>query len=135
MTRINIVSVKEISNKQLMAEYHESIRVFSYVLKSKKIPEDIPSHYCLGKGHVKFFFNKIPYILNRYKEINKELTSRGYCLNNETFLKNFEKGKLALQKYPEIQISNWAPSLEEMTVNQARIDERLGRILMKNKVF
>ena len=24
-----------------MAEYHESIRVFSYVLKSKKIPEDI----------------------------------------------------------------------------------------------
>lgn len=33
MTRINIVSVKEISNKQLMAEYHESIRVFSYVFE------------------------------------------------------------------------------------------------------
>lgn len=135
MTRINIVSVKEISNKQLMAEYHESIRVFSYVLKSKKIPEDIPSHYCLGKGHVKFFFNKIPYILKRYKEINKELTGRGYRLNNETFLKNLEKGKLALTKYPEIQVSNWVPSLEEMMVNQARIDERLGRILMKNKSF
>lgn len=135
MTRINIVSVKEISNKQLMAEYHESIRVFSYVLKSKKIPEDIPSRYCLGKGHVKFFFNKIPYLLNRYKEINKELTSRGYRLNNETFSKNLEKGKLALARYPEIQVSNWIPSLEEMTVNQARIDERLGRILMKNKGF
>lgn len=135
MTRINIVSVKEISNKQLMAEYHESIRVFSYVLKSKKIPEDIPSHYCLGKGHVKFFFNKIPYILKRYKEINKELTGRGYRLNNETFLKNLEKGKLALTKYPEIQVSNWVPSLEEMMVNQARIDERLGRILMKRKSF
>lgn len=135
MTRINIVSVKEISNKQLMAEYHESLRVFSYVLKSKKIPEDIPSHYCLGKGHVKFFFNKIPYLLNRYKEINKELTNRGYRLNNETFSKNLEKGKLALAKYPEIQVSNWVPSLEEMTVNQARIDERLGRILMKNKGF
>lgn len=135
MTRINIVSVKEISNKQLMAEYHESIRVFSYVLKSKKIPEDIPTRYCLGKGHVKFFFNKIPYLLKRYKEINKELTSRGQCLNNETFLKNLEKGKLALQKYPEIQRNNWIPSHEEMVINQAHIDERLGRILMKNKSF
>ena len=105
MTRINIIPVKKISNKQLMAEYHESLRVFSYVLKSKKIPEDIPSHYCLGKGHVKFFFNKIPYLLKRYKEINQELTSRGYCLNNETFSKNLEKGKLALTKYPEIQVS------------------------------
>lgn len=135
MTRINIIPVKKISNKQLMAEYHESIRVFSYVLKSKKIPEDIPSRYCLGKGHVKFFFNKIPYLLNRYKEINKELINRGYCLNNETFLKNLEKGKLALQKYPEIQVSNWVPSLEEMVINQARIDERLGRILVKRKIF
>lgn len=135
MTRINIVSVKEISNKQLMAEYHESIRVFGYVLKSKSIPSDIPSHYCLGKGHVKFFFNKIPYLLNRYKEINKELTSRGYKLNNETFTKNLEKGKLALQKYPEIQVSNWVPSYEEMVINQARIDERLERILMKRKSF
>lgn len=118
-----------------MAEYHESIRVFSYVLKSKKIPSDIPSRYCLGKGHVKFFFNKIPYLLNRYKEINKELTYRGYRLNNETFLKNLENGKLALTKYPEIQVNTWVPSLEEMEVNQARIDERLGRILMKNKSF
>lgn len=135
MTRINIIPVKKISNKQLMAEYHESIRVFSYVLKSKKIPEDIPSHYCLGKGHVKFFFNKIPYILKRYKEINKELTNRGYRLNNETFLKNLEKGKLALARYPEIQVSTWVPSLEEMTINQARIDERLERILVKKKSF
>lgn len=135
MTRINIIPVEKISNKQLMAEYHESLRVFSYVLKSKKIPEDIPSHYCLGKGHVKFFFNKIPYLLKRYKEINKELTNRGYRLNNETFSKNLEKGKLALARYPEIQVNNWAPSLEEMTVNQDRVDERLGRILMKSKSF
>lgn len=135
MTRINIIPVEKISNKQLMAEYHESIRVFGYVLKSKSIPSDIPSHYCLGKGHVKFFFNKIPYLLNRYKEINKELTNRGYKLNNETFTKNLEKGKLALQKYPEIQRNNWVPSHEEMVINQARIDERLERILMKRKSF
>lgn len=135
MTRINIVSVKEISNKQLMAEYHESIRVFGYVLKSKSIPSDIPSHYCLGKGHVKFFFNKISYLLKRYKEINQELTNHGYRLNNETFSKNLEKGKLALARYPEIQVSNWIPSLEEMTINQARIDERLEKILVKRKSF
>ena len=73
--------------------------------------------------------------MNRYKEINKELTNRGYRLNNETFSKNLEKGKLALARYPEIQVNNWAPSLEEMTVNQDRVDERLGRILMKSKSF
>ena len=44
MTRINIVPVQEIQNKQLMTEYHESIRVFSYVMKSEKIPE-IPEKY------------------------------------------------------------------------------------------
>ena len=133
MTRINIIPVEQISNKQLMAEYHESLRVFSYVLKSKKNPEDIPSHYCLGKGHVKFFFNKIPYLLKRYKEINKELTNRGYRLNNETFSKNLEKGKLALARYPDIQVNNWAPSLEDMTGYQDRVDERLGRSLMISK--
>ena len=130
MTRINIVPVQEIQNKQLMAEYHESIRVFSYVIKSEKIPE-IPEKYCLGTGHVKFFFDKIPFILERYSQIHSELLKRGFKLNQETFVKNLNKGKLAFQKFPKIQ-KDWKPSEMEKAINRNRIQERLDRILRKN---
>ena len=71
MTRINLVEPKELSTKHLVAEYREITRLPSNLKlalnrKSKAFSmTEIPSEYVLGKGHVKFFFDKM---LNAYRD-------------------------------------------------------------------
>ncbi|MFV0626898.1 MAG: pyrimidine dimer DNA glycosylase/endonuclease V [Alphaproteobacteria bacterium] len=80
MTRINLVPVEEISDQHLMAEYRELPRIVNGVIDGKLKIENIPTEFCLGKGHVKFFVNKIHYLVNRYHEIYQELKFRSYNL-------------------------------------------------------
>ena len=60
MTRINVVPVKELTNKHLVAEYREIMRLpknLNTSLNRKGKPfnmNEIPEDYVLGSGHVKF---------------------------------------------------------------------------------
>ena len=85
MTRINVVPVEELHPKHLVAEYREIVRVFALVRKRTAMIDynlnDIPSEYVLGGGHVKFFFDKLQFILNRYKALTAEMIRRGFNAN------------------------------------------------------
>ena len=90
MTRINLVEPHQLTSKHLMAEYRELPRIFSAVLKLQgqgKTPADvtIPDAYVLGTGHMKFFYNKILWLANRYIELNLELNTRSYRLDRNLF--------------------------------------------------
>ena len=39
---------------------------------------EIPARYCLGKGHIKFFKNKVKYLQKRFGMIQKEMKKRGF---------------------------------------------------------
>lgn len=82
MTRINVVPVQELVREHLIAEYREIVRVFALARKyPNKLPNDIPPEYTLGKGHVKFFYNKLGFVLNRYHELINEMVDRKYTPN------------------------------------------------------
>ena len=68
MTRINTVPVECLSDKHLLAEYRELPRIFTAVAKiydsGNQLPTDIPPNYKLGAGHVKFFYDKLLWLID-----------------------------------------------------------------------
>lgn len=80
-----MVPPQELHTKHLAAEYREIVRVFALVRNRLAKPNhsmvDIPKEYVLGDGHVKFFFDKLQYVLTRYKRLAKEMRRRGYRPN------------------------------------------------------
>lgn len=79
MTRINVgVHPKYLSKEHLIAEHREIKRIPNVVRSGKAVLKDIPESFTLGKGHVKFFYNKLGFLLKRYRQIYKECIKRGY---------------------------------------------------------
>ena len=64
MVRINLVHPKKLADQHLIAEYNEILMLIGYVRKYPPL-ENIPDSYKLGKGHVKFFKNKLDYLYIR----------------------------------------------------------------------
>lgn len=120
MTRINCIPPAELVNKHLLAEYRELPRIFTLARRAS----DAPKHYVLGTGHMKFFFDKLLYLVKRQAEIIKELNKRG--INTNYVAENL----LAHQKclggnIPDQLWNDWEPDEAAMAINRARIQERL----------
>jgi len=79
MTRINVgYPVKKLTDKHLLAEHREIKRIPNMIKSGKAKIENIPEKFCLGKGHVKFFYNKLGYLGKRYTDIYCECLKRGF---------------------------------------------------------
>jgi hypothetical protein len=86
MTRINsAINVKNLTDEHLLAEHREIKRLPALYLKTNKT--NIPKHFCLGTGHVKFFLNKFKFTYNRYVDIYNECLARGF--NVEDYRQNW----------------------------------------------
>ena len=123
MTRINIISVSELYDQHLIAEYREITMVpaaLKRTLNSKKglNSSKIPINYTLNKGHVYFFYNKGKYLFKRYQQIIAEMKKRGFNPDQK-------------RKFPkDIFIDNnlykdWEPSLEDFKIIRERIESKI----------
>lgn len=88
MTRINAdIDPKLLMDQHLMAEYRELPMVPAALrrsLKSKtkeQVLKSIPKNFCLGKGHVTFWYDKLDFLSKRYTKLQEELERRGYKLD------------------------------------------------------
>lgn len=78
MTRINVgIDPSELPTKLLLAEHRELKRIPNMVRENRVNLSGIPARFTLGTGHVKFFYNKLGYLKNRYHKIYNECISRG----------------------------------------------------------
>lgn len=127
MTRINVVSPSELTNKHLMGELHEITRVYGLVRKAQerkinkynfkdKIKQ--PSAYTMGSGHVYFMYDKLGFITERY-----------YALNQEALKRNFKVNPIDRHTLTDGIQSWWfgdyVPTQEAIEINRKRIEERL----------
>ena len=119
MTRINLVNPDQLTDKHLMAEYRELPRIFTYV-KEYGIPEEIPETYVLGEGHMKFFCDKLWWLIRRYKEIHLELIFRGFSLDVDLY-RSVLRGTKNLPRYKE---RDYTPTPAEIYLNMKRLAER-----------
>ena len=83
MTRINVgIPPAELVNQHLIAEHREIKRIPNCIAKGKYNMEGIPDKFKLGTGHVKFFYNKLLYLKNRYISLYNECIKRGFNVQN-----------------------------------------------------
>ena len=124
MTRINSIPPQLLTNEHLMAEYRELPRVFTAVLRRLDKPtSDLPATYRLGTGHVKFFYDKCKWLLNRYKTIIAELEdNRGYSLDKDMYTKIIES--VALIKRNLDYYNDWTPQPQDYYLSMARLARR-----------
>jgi deoxyribonuclease (pyrimidine dimer) len=123
VTRINVVPVQELTRQHLVAEYREIMRLpknLNQSLNRKSKPfsmDEIPSQYKLGKGHIKFFFNKFKFLENRFLDLLAEMDRRGYSAN----FRDSSMFKVSAEYY-----NDYKPTEEAMEINRQRIAERIG---------
>jgi deoxyribonuclease (pyrimidine dimer) len=123
MTRINLVHPSELTNEHLLAEYREIMRLPGNLKKSlnrkykKFTVNEIPKRYTLGKGHVKFFYDKLQFVNCRFDQLVEELRKRGY---DPKFA-----GTPIFKNCPEEFYNRFTPLPEEIELNRDRIRERL----------
>lgn len=127
MTRINLVRAKDLADQHLFAEWREIKMIVPAAKRSlqsrsiEQICEKIPPYYTLNTGHVTFFYNKLPFLKDRFRELTDELLQRGFDITPF----NFETPDYT---YVWLRISqkNWSPNKEEIQTNIDRIVVRLN---------
>jgi len=117
MTRINVgINPKTLTREHLIAEHREIKRIPNMVRTGRAKIENIPSEFKLGTGHVKFFYNKLGYLLKRYQEIYRECLRRGYNVQNYSDAWNGIKSEL---------MGDYRPNQKDIELIQKRIASKL----------
>lgn len=118
MTRINVaIPPKTLTDRHLMAEHREIKRIPNTISSGRAKIVDIPNQFTLGKGHVKFFYNKLGYLKNRYEELYKECLDRGF---NVSYYGN------AWDNIPNNLMNDYQPTQQDREIIEQRIKERLN---------
>ncbi len=114
MVRINLIDPACLVDQHLIAEYNEILMLLGYVKKHPKA-EDIPKTYRLGKGHIKFFKDKLLYLKDRHMDLADEMKKRGFSANVS----------VDLSEFPDSLKNSWAPSEEDFLTVRSRIASKL----------
>jgi len=116
MTRVNCgIPPAELSNKHLIAEHREIKRIPNMVASGRYHMKGQPEKFTLGTGHVKFFYDKLLYLKERYTEIHEECKRRGFNVTDFTE---------AWDGVPENMMNGYEPSEADRKIVRARIKER-----------
>lgn len=140
MTRISVgVKPKQLCDQMVLAEHREIVRIPNMVSSGKAVIKNIPDDFRLGSGHVKFFYNKLKFLHNRYLSLRNECIKRGFNITDyeESFinLKNselykdwtyVEKDKLLIYERINERLSNMK-SIKYYGINKTCEDLWLGR--------
>ena len=119
MTRINVVPPRALCNEHLLAEAREIKRVPNVINSGRYSLSGMPSTYVLGTGHVKFFYNKLGWLLKRYKALYSECLERGF---------NVTDFSDAWEGVPNELVGGWDCTSEAVFINRKRIEERLAEM-------
>lgn len=116
MVRINLIDPAKLADQHLIAEYNESLMLIGYV---RKFPakKDIPISYTLGKGHIKFFKNKLAYIRDRHESIKKEMIKRRFKPTKKIDLTGFDSELC----------QTWKPCAEDIALIKSRLREKIKK--------
>lgn len=83
MTRISVgVRAIELCDAHLIKERIELLRIPNAIKSGKAVVKDIPKSFTLGVGHVKFFYDKLGYLQERYEELTAECVERDFKITD-----------------------------------------------------
>lgn len=124
MTRVNLVDVEMLSDQHLFSEWREIKMVPASLRRTLRSPRHkstksiiatVPSEFCLNKGHVTFFYDKLDFLGSRYAALSCELHKRKYQLGSTEFFLQFT------YEIPDCFFNDWTPNLQDVAVSAERI--------------
>ena len=119
MTRINVgIPPVELVNQHLIAEHREIKRIPNCIAKGKYNMDGIPENFKLGTGHVKFFYNKLLYLKNRYIGLYNECIKRGFNVQNYIN---------AWDNVPKELMNDYTVKENDIKIIKQRINEKLNK--------
>lgn len=110
MTRINTIDPTLLTDQHLFAEFREITRVSSL---ARVLPDY--GQYCMGTGHVKFFYDKGEYLAKRLEALQAELDARGMNYTAKTYLSH----------NPGLN-NDYEPTYRDHVCNVSRLCEKLS---------
>ena len=117
MTRINVgILPAELPDKLLLAEHREIKRIPNCIKSGRYNLEGIPDQFTLGTGHVKFFYNKLNYLRDRYRQLYVE------CYLNRKF--NIQDYCSAFFDLPEELLGDYTPTERDRQLIIERIESK-----------
>jgi len=118
MTRISAgIGAKELCDQHLIKERIEILRIPNAIKSGKaKVNQELPKTYRLGKGHVKFFYDKVKYLQNRYNELTKECKDRGFATTDYSD---------AFEGIPSHLMNDYEASSIDRRITKERVVERM----------
>lgn len=148
VTRLNLVPVEELMDQHLFAEFREikmvpkSLRRSLQAAWQREFDKDdsngaseqrkqkalvavlakVPTDYCLGEGHVSFFYNKATYLRLRFAAIREELMARGINFDKLAVL---DSDKVFAGLDHRFERDYW-PTHTALNLIRARIAERIA---------
>lgn len=141
MTRINLVKVEDLADQHLFAEWREIKMIPAKVKKlwaasvnaahstgtrvsttifQEKYMSTIPEKYTMSTGHVRFFYDKMLFLSDRYKLLTEELHKREFKIAEHDARALFFDGMSFHTRTRE-----WTPTPSEVLINIDRISTRL----------
>lgn len=130
MTRINLVEPSRMATRHLVAEYKELTQVLRPLKLSlakagsvEALLETIPSKYTLNGGHVKFWYDKGEWMLERFDALYIECCTRGVNVDHEGYQ---ARRRRIIEEYPADLFLPWMHDEEELAINETRILERIS---------
>lgn len=118
MVRVNLVEPSTLTDQHLIAEHNEILMLcgsFKKSLNSKKGISGIPEQFKLGKGHIKFFYNKGEYLHIRFCSVQEEMRRRGF---------NPQKS-FPIEIWPDQYYNDWEPTESDIMKVVNRIQEKI----------
>jgi deoxyribonuclease (pyrimidine dimer) len=116
MVRINLIDPKYLADQHLLAEHDEILMLVGHVRKYPYMDEVVLG-FRLGKGHIKFFKDKLLYIKKRDERIKKEMRRRGYRPKVSVDLAGFDK----------VLLKDWRPGKRDKRIITRRIMEKIRK--------
>jgi hypothetical protein len=123
MTRINTgINAKELPDKLLLAELREIKRIPNVIKSGRYNMDGQPKEFTLGTGHVKFFYDKLEYLLERYNNLRWEALYRGF---------NVSDWADAWEGVPPELMNNYVETQRDRTLIIERINEKGFELIIK----
>lgn len=109
-----------LTDQHLVAEYREIPMVWGSLKHNNfKIKSEIPETFCLGKGHINFWKNKLVYLKRRWDAVVMEMQKRNFATNMTFDIPDY---------CPKEFLNDWSPTIEDSMIIRERI---LEKIMMK----
>lgn len=115
MVRINLIDPRYLSDQHLIAEYNEMLMLLGQLRKYPNM--EGCGEYCLGKGHIRFFRDKLSYLKKRHGLLKEEMRKRG-----------FKARKTAdISKFPKSLRNQYSPDRKALSIIKKRLVEKLTK--------